>query len=323
MRTLKVDSVTAAVVTAFRRAGLRSILLKGPTISGWLYAAGERTYVDSDLLVDPREFGRAESVLQDLGFSTPLTGWSRLAHGWERHDGAQVDLHRAIEGVLTSKERAWAILSRHAEEVDVAGLTTEALAPAARLVHLGLHAAQHPGTDQPREDLHRALETCSQELWLEAATLAAELEATDAFAFGLRQDDRASRLADDLGLPRKYSAKSRLLDEKSPPGAHTLAEVASGRSPGAKAALALEALFPRPAYMRSWSQMARRGRIGFVLAYLVRPFVVAVRLGPAVAGYLRARRAATHDSITEAPKEQVARSKRVEDQAGGERGERK
>ena len=53
--TLAVDVVTAEVVDAFRRAGVRAVVLKGPTLAGWLYG-GEavRTYGDSDLLVSAR-----------------------------------------------------------------------------------------------------------------------------------------------------------------------------------------------------------------------------------------------------------------------------
>ena len=49
---LAIDAVTAQVVTALRANGIRPLLLKGPSIAGWLYGDGAaRPYGDSDLLV--------------------------------------------------------------------------------------------------------------------------------------------------------------------------------------------------------------------------------------------------------------------------------
>ena len=67
---LAVDAVTAEVVTALRDAGIRPLLLKGPSIAGWLYGDGAaRPYGDSDLLVSPGSYRPAENALRALGFA--------------------------------------------------------------------------------------------------------------------------------------------------------------------------------------------------------------------------------------------------------------
>ena len=68
-RTLGVDALAAETIEALRAAGVRSILLKGPALAGWLYGDGAlREYGDCDLLVDPADTDRAAVVLRELGF---------------------------------------------------------------------------------------------------------------------------------------------------------------------------------------------------------------------------------------------------------------
>jgi hypothetical protein len=66
------------------------------------------------------------------------------------------------------------------------------------------------------------------------------------------------------------------------------------RTPGfkGKAALVWNEAFPSKAFLRTWSPLARRGRIGLALAYVWRPVWMILRLGPALAAIMRARRAA-------------------------------
>src|SRR5207248_10574335 len=68
------DVALAEVACALSRAGLRSLVLKGPAIASWLYDdPADRAYGDIDLLVDPARFAQAESVLGRLGFE-PVVG---------------------------------------------------------------------------------------------------------------------------------------------------------------------------------------------------------------------------------------------------------
>ena len=48
---LRIDAATAEVLGAFDAAGVDCVLLKGPTLTSWLYPeVSRRSYVDSDLL---------------------------------------------------------------------------------------------------------------------------------------------------------------------------------------------------------------------------------------------------------------------------------
>ena len=67
-------------------------------------------------------------------------------------------------------------------------------------MHVALHAAQHGPDTQPAADLERALAIADDELWLRAAGIAAELDATEAFVAGLRLAPPGARLATKIGV---------------------------------------------------------------------------------------------------------------------------
>ena len=67
---MRVDAVSAEVGRALARAGVRPILLKGPTVAELLYRDGApRRYGDSDLLVAVAQRIAAEAALEASGFS--------------------------------------------------------------------------------------------------------------------------------------------------------------------------------------------------------------------------------------------------------------
>ena len=78
-RSLQLDMVTAQVVSALDKQGVRSIVLKGPSIRRLLYADGaERSYIDSDLLVAPDCVSAARKVLREFGFTKGVRRPGRL-----------------------------------------------------------------------------------------------------------------------------------------------------------------------------------------------------------------------------------------------------
>src|SRR4051812_17555038 len=96
---VRVDAVTVEVHRALDAAEIPHVLLKGPSIAGWLYGIDElRVYGDSDFLVAPRDWKRACAVLSGLGFATDVDrrshpGLSSLtSYPWQRGDD-DVDLH--------------------------------------------------------------------------------------------------------------------------------------------------------------------------------------------------------------------------------------
>src|SRR5512144_1691323 len=66
---LRIDAATAEVLAAFRAAGVEALVLKGPSLTGWLYTPDDaNAYLDSDLLLRPGDERAATKVLTELGF---------------------------------------------------------------------------------------------------------------------------------------------------------------------------------------------------------------------------------------------------------------
>jgi Uncharacterised nucleotidyltransferase len=297
-RSLALDRRSAELVAELEAAGVPAILLKGPAIAAWLYRGrGVRTYGDTDLLVPPDRWDLAMATLRRLGFDDGLGGMAHprmesfTSHPLARGD-EDVDLHCTIWGIEVPPERAWEVLSANTEPMNVGGRTLPVLAPAARAMHVALHAAQH-GYDEgkPVHDLELALEVLPDDLWAEAAAVAAELDALGGFATGLRLLPAGRSLAERLGVDREASVDA-LLRVAHVPLSQGFEELANTRGVRAKLAVVRGELAPTADFMRWWSPLARRGRLGLAAAYLWRPLYLALRAGPGLVAWRRARRAA-------------------------------
>jgi hypothetical protein len=281
---LRVDSVAAKAIGVLTEADIPCVVLKGPSIARWLFEPEDaRTYVDCDLLVPPSSFGAAVKLLTGIGFHPELDE-ARMPSWWREHaltafhtdDGAMVDLHRSLPGAEVDDERLWSTLSASTEEIRLGDLTVRTLSQPGRLMHAALHAAQHGGTGRDLEVLERGLERVEIEVWRAAADLAARLEAEPAFVQGLAMLPAGMELADRLGLdpPPAIDVELRAAGAAE---ALTLSRLHRTRGPRARAALVWHKLFPPPTFMRKWSPLARRGRLGLAAAYIYRPVWVAGR----------------------------------------------
>lgn len=293
VHTLLVDQVTAEVVRALRARQVASILLKGPSIAEWLYTDGSlRSYNDCDLLVAPDRLRTAQAVLQELGFRDEIArlGHPRLeSHEWVRGRD-RVDLHTTLIGIGALPRIVWETLSPATVTHQVAGVDVQVLPPTALALHVVLHAAQHgPEDPKPAEDLSRAIRAVSREGWRDVAELADRLQATDAFAVGLRLLPAGRELASWLELPPARSPEAALRVNRVPLSLafEHLATTAGFRD---RMALLLRELFPTPAFMRWWSPLARRGRLGLLVAYGWRPVWLLTQAGPGFLAWRRARR---------------------------------
>jgi hypothetical protein len=298
--SLHLDAVTAEVVGALHEAGVRSILLRGPAIARWLYDdETSRAYVDVDLLVAHADLARAEELLPGLGFSD-LTVEGVLArdrptyaHTWGRaRDGAAVDLHYTLLGARLIPERVWEVVAGETEAIFVGGTTADILNASGRAVVVALHAAHHGiGAGQPLDDLARALELLPVEVWDHASALAARLEATPAFATGLRMLAPGEAAARRLGLPDERSTEIALRASTPPPMALGFDWLAGTPGLRAKLALVTRKIFPDVAFMRAWSPLARRGRAGLAVAYVWRVLWLGRHAWPGFRAWRHARRA--------------------------------
>jgi hypothetical protein len=299
---LRVDSVTAEAVMAMRGAGIRTLLLKGPSIAAWLYGDGAaRPYGDSDLLVAPGSYRPAGEVLRELGFRDLAYPWHRDSQTWlRRSDTSYVDLHRSLKGASALPDRVWDALAAHTDTLRVGGIEVEALRVPALALHVALHAAEHGVWDfrRPHEDLARALQVADEGTWREASDVARRIDALPAFAAGLRFNPDGARIAERLKLPAKPPPAAALRSGSHLPVAGAVEALASERSLRARARFALRAFVPPLSYMREWSatHMARwpaavrRGALGLGVAYLWRPIWILLRLPKAIAALRRARR---------------------------------
>lgn len=294
--TLGVDVTTAEVLRAFDGVGLTSILLKGPTLQRALYEGRARPYHDTDLLVSPADLDRAAAPLSGLGFGLALDHRRHAvaephAQEWSRDRPLRViDLHWRVPGVGLDAQRAWEILIARSEPFTVAGAPARALDRAGIALLVALHTVNTPGPDgRPARDLALALDRFDPDTWAAAVRLAAELDATDALAAGLRSTPAGAAVAAAHGLPPVHSRRVRLAARGAAPGAHGLLGIAEAKTTRARLRAARAALLPSPELMRATIPAARRGRSALALAYLLRAGSRAARLPAALRDVRRSR----------------------------------
>ena len=295
-QTLAIDGLTADLTQLFEDRGIESIVLKGPAVANWLYEGlPVRAYGDSDLLVSPDNWEMAHQIVQELGFVDALGSLAHprmesiTSHAWVRGE-QNVDLHCTMWGIGADPAKVWEVLSARTVPMEVGGRDVRVLAPAPRALHLGLHAAQHGlEGEKAHDDLSLAVAQLPYEVWEEAVEVAAELDATAAFAAGLLANPDGVALAERLGISDERSVET-LLATSPVPLAQGFNQLA--KTPGLRAKLGLvaEELFPTPEFMRWWSPLARRGRVGLALAYLWRPIWFTLRAPPGFMAWRRARR---------------------------------
>ena len=299
--TLRVDNVTAEVVTAMREVGIRALLLKGPSIVAWLYRDGAaRAYVDTDLFVAAGSYRQTGDVLRALGFRPLGYSWHRHSETWQRRrDASIVDLHRSLIGISAPPDTVWEELAAKTDTLRVGGIDVEVLRVPARALHVALHAAEH-GVDlsHPLEDLARALRVADEAVWRDAADVARRINARPAFAAGLRFNPAGVRLAERLHLPVERPPAVAVRAGPDMPAVLTLENLTSEQPLRTRARLVFRALAPSPRYIRHWSTTRmsgwpaalRRGLLGLGLAYLWRPIWILLRLPKAINAVRRARR---------------------------------
>jgi hypothetical protein len=296
---LVVQAAAGEAIDALRSAGIRSILLKGASFEEWLYDADEpRMYGDIDLLVAGADFDGAGRVLAKLGYEQ----WSDErapthtdhAKVWIRgRDSMHLDLHRTLVGVNAGDADVWASLAAETEPMHVGAVEVEVLNEPARALQVALHATVHGAAeDKTLIELSRALDRASGATWAQAAALSKRLGAEGAFAAGLEMVPEGRELAARLELSAERSVETAMFADSVPYSSWTVNRLA--KTPGLvpKLRIALRRVFPEPEFMRAWYPIARRGPVGLALSYPRRLVWLVRATGPAVAGWLRARRRA-------------------------------
>jgi hypothetical protein len=298
---LVLDHVLADVARAFDERGVRYLLLKGPAFARWLYDDPvARPYDDIDLLVEQGGLPSARRTLAELGFERRLAGMrshERTTHH-EHWVGARpvpaiVELHHTLALVEAPPSLVWDRLSAGAGTIGLAGATVTVPSGVGCTLIVALHVAQHGVSDAKHmEDLRRACERVDIQTWRAAAELAHELGADDLFAAGLRLDRGGRELADRLGLSSQTSRLVRLLTTTPPDTAMGIERLVSTHGVSARLRLIGRELAPSREFMYALHPSARGSRVGLLVAYLRRPFVLATQLPHGAMAWLRASRAA-------------------------------
>ena len=293
------DVATGQLVAALERAGVPSVVLKGPSLREWLYEPDEaRLSVDIDLLLAEGDLAAGAGVLAEHGYAhlgPDAVGRDRPSCDvWESRDRAVlVELHVTLAGVGVAPDDAWAVLSSRTEPMTVGGIRVPVLAVPARAMHVALHAAQHGARHaKTLADLERAIDRGPAGAWEEAAALARRLDAVPAFAAGLGLLPAGRALLARLGVQPGGSVTAVLRATSPPPMAEGLEWLATLPGRRARAAFVARHLAPHPGYMRMWLPLARRGRLGLAVAYAWRPVWLALHAGPALLAWRSARRRA-------------------------------
>jgi hypothetical protein len=297
-RAIAQSRAAREVTAAFRAAGIRCVLLKGAALA---HALGDEDTVrlsrDIDLLVAAAELPRARQSLEELGFEPALAHEvrpePRFEHAedwWRDEDATTVDLHVTIPGARAPAERVWEELTARAQPAVLTGLEVDVLDDVGLAFHIALHAAQHGYTEpRPARDLERLLERFDEATWREALRLARQLDAEAAFGVGLRLVDEGRRLAEELGVIDRRSVMNVLAEMAAPGTAGAIEALAQRRGARAKAALVARKFVPTPDFMRGVYPIARRGRAGLAIAYLMRQGQIVVRIGPGLRAWRAAR----------------------------------
>jgi Uncharacterised nucleotidyltransferase len=297
-RNFAIDALTAEVASAFTGEGIGTVVLKGPVLARWLYPGEVRPYVDSDLMVAPENRAHAVSVLERLGFMeycpwmpSPLsldpggTAFSR--------DGVMVDLHCQLPGLDGDPDAIWGRLAASADRQVIAGVELRVPDRDTVLLHVVLHAAHHANQvdGKPLEDLRRALAHVEESQWLSALELARACRGVPAFAAGLRLLPEGRDLALRLDLGEVRSLQHEIRREDNVIAEELYALLSADVGVRQKLAIAASDIFPRPDYMRWWSPLARRGRLGLAGAYVWRAIWVIGQAPGAIHTLWRVRQA--------------------------------
>ena len=275
--SLVLDRAAADVVGALERAGVPSMVLKGPALVERLYGDGAfRPYGDIDLLIPEERLQVATGVLRGLGYTYALER-ARLrehnagAQNWSRSgDGVNVDLHVAFHGIDPGGT-AWSALSAGANRRLVGGAKVLVPADDALALLIALHAAvASTESSKPIEDLDRAAQIFPISVWIDALRRAEATSSVEWMSAGLHRTPQGTTVAESLALapptdvellafahPRTDPAAS------APIGAIYLARLSKLDGFGARLRYLALALFPSPTVLR----MSRGRQLPLVLAY--------------------------------------------------------
>jgi Uncharacterised nucleotidyltransferase len=281
--TSRLDVALVELLDACAAEGVEPLVLKGAALARTLYRNDEsRGYFDVDLLVAEEDLSVVGQVLERTGYRniTELQGVDDVAgilHAqiWAlvppESGNLTIDLHWQLEGCEAPPHGVWEVLSARHMSIDVAGRQVRTLDMPGLALHLALHIAQHGPDDlKAAGDLRRGLERWSPETWRQAAELAAQLQATGAFAAGLWLVPGGELVASSLGLAAPDALLWRIehRDER-PRGTFHLQAFSEARGLRERMNLLRRSLLPSREWMVWGHPKAGTSRLRLFAAYCV------------------------------------------------------
>lgn len=206
---LWLELLHAEVCWALADRGIEVLVIKGPSISEWLYPDGERESADVDLLLRPSQWDAAQSILEGRGFEPTYSGFrdeESALHSLDlqRTNAEQgrhgLDLHHYFPGIEVDPEEAFDVLWDGRLPGEQAGVAVWFPSIEARALIIALHAARQPGMTKTSEDLRRAMEALSPAQTQTMAELARRLNAQAALRAGVETLPETSDYVEVLGL---------------------------------------------------------------------------------------------------------------------------
>jgi Uncharacterised nucleotidyltransferase len=152
IRTLYMDRQLQQLTAAFREAGVRMIVLKGPALARMVYPdSALRPGSDLDILVKPADMQQSRVLLEHLGYTCDARKFGRDVEALNHHEeytsskeGQQfrsIELHWKLIRVGILQENDVEILFDNAMQVSTDSSTFEALHPVDALIHRALNNA--------------------------------------------------------------------------------------------------------------------------------------------------------------------------------------
>lgn len=152
VRNMLITRRLITVLDKLAEAGVSPIVMKGCHLIQAVYPFGIRPIEDIDLLLDRRDYARADAVLRSLGYADTVSGmdvWThvevsnKVTYLTDTQPLIPVDVHYSLGPYPYLGRLSCEALRPHAETVQADGTSMQVLETEMLLVHLCLHVFQH------------------------------------------------------------------------------------------------------------------------------------------------------------------------------------
>jgi hypothetical protein len=180
-----------------------------------------------------------------------------------------IDLHRWLPGARAAPAAAWEALVARRMWIEIGGRQAAVLDRPGQAMHLATHAAQHgPAFQKHVHELALALERWPGDVWDAARILAEEVDATEAFAAGLRLLPEGEVVAARLGLQSTAELDWTLRHRhERPRGTFHVQALADARGTGERLDILRRSLLPGRVWLMNQHPWARPGGPRLIVAY--------------------------------------------------------